>query len=39
VLAHLPGGQPIGALERFFAKVARAARNLLPKYRQPVTEA
>ncbi|HWC56749.1 MAG TPA: LPS export ABC transporter permease LptF [Sphingomicrobium sp.] len=39
VLAHHPGGQPIGALERFFAKVARTVRNLLPKTRQPAAEA
>jgi lipopolysaccharide export system permease protein len=31
VLAHKPGGQPIGALERAFAKVARTVRSLLPK--------
>ena len=31
VLAHQPGGQPIGALERVFAKAARAVRSLLPK--------
>jgi lipopolysaccharide export system permease protein len=31
VLAHHPGGQPIGALERAFAKVARSVRSLLPK--------
>ena len=31
VLAHQPGGQPIGALERAFAKIGRAARSLLPK--------
>jgi lipopolysaccharide export system permease protein len=31
VLAHQPGGQPIGALERAFAKVGRAVRSLLPK--------
>ena len=24
-LAHMPGGQPIGALERVFAKVGQAA--------------
>jgi lipopolysaccharide export system permease protein len=30
VLAHKPGGQPIGALERAFAKVARSVRSLLP---------
>jgi lipopolysaccharide export system permease protein len=39
VLAHHPGGQPIGALERFFAKGARLARSLLPKSRQPAAEA
>ena len=31
VLAHKPGGQPIGALERAFARVARSVRSLLPK--------
>ena len=31
VLAHRPGGQPIGALERAFAKVGRAVRSLLPQ--------
>jgi len=31
VLAHKPGGQPIGALERAASKVARAIRSLLPK--------
>ena len=31
VLAHKPGGQPIGALERAFAKVARLVRSLLPR--------
>jgi len=30
VLAHRPGGQPIGTLERGFARLARAIRNLLP---------
>ena len=39
VLAHRPGGQPIGALERFFAKAARAARGMLPKYRGAPAEA
>ena len=33
VLAHKPGGQPIGALEWFFAAVAKRVRNLLPKPR------
>ena len=31
VLAHKPGGQPIGALERAAAKMARSVRSLLPK--------
>ena len=31
VLAHKPGGQPIGALERVSAKAVRAVRSLLPK--------
>jgi lipopolysaccharide export system permease protein len=31
VIAHKPGGQPIGALEWFAAKVARRARSLLPR--------
>jgi lipopolysaccharide export system permease protein len=31
VLAHQPGGQPIGALERAFAKVGQAVRSQLPK--------
>ncbi len=31
VLAHQPGGQPIGALERAFAKIAKAVRGLLPR--------
>jgi lipopolysaccharide export system permease protein len=31
VLAHRPGGQPIGALERAFAKIGRAVRSLLPQ--------
>jgi lipopolysaccharide export system permease protein len=39
VLAHHPGGQPIGALERFFAKGARFARSMLPNRRQQEAEA
>jgi len=31
VLAHRPGGQPIGTLERGFAKLARKVRNLFPR--------
>jgi lipopolysaccharide export system permease protein len=34
VLAHKPGGQPIGALEWFFAKTAKRVRALLPKMRE-----
>lgn len=33
VLAHRPGGQPIGALERFFARGTKMARAMLPKPR------
>ncbi len=33
VLAHRPGGQPIGALERVFTVAARSVRKLLPKPR------
>jgi lipopolysaccharide export system permease protein len=33
VLAHRPGGQPIGALERVFTVAARSVRKLLPKAR------
>ena len=35
VVAHRPGGQPIGALERSFARVAKLARRLVPKARRP----
>ena len=34
ILAHKPGGQPIGALEWFFAKTAKRARALMPKARE-----
>jgi len=39
VLAHRPGGQPIGALERFFARGAKVAKALLPKPRDAPGEA
>ena len=39
VLAHRPGGQPIGALERSFAKAARAIRSMLPKRGEAAAEA
>ena len=32
VLAHKPGGQPIGALEWFFARIAKRIRSLMPKF-------
>ena len=31
VLAHKPGGQPIGALEWFFARTAKRLRGLMPR--------
>ncbi|GAC1582117.1 MAG: hypothetical protein NVS3B5_16410 [Sphingomicrobium sp.] len=31
VVAHRPGGQPIGALERFFAKAGKLVRTLLKR--------
>ncbi len=31
VIAHKPGGQPIAALEKMFARFARAIRGLLPR--------
>jgi lipopolysaccharide export system permease protein len=34
VLAHRPGGQPIGALERAFSVAARKIRRLLPRPQQ-----
>ena len=39
VLAHRPGGQPIGTLERFFAKGARLVRSMLPKPKEAATGA
>ena len=33
ILAHRPGGQPIGAIEWFFAKTAKAVRSAMPKAR------
>ena len=32
VLAHRPGGQPIGALEYFFARIAKLVRGLMPSF-------
>ena len=34
VLAHKPGGQPIGALEWFFAAAAKRVRGMMPKPRE-----
>ena len=34
VLAHKPGGQPIGALEWFFAGVAKRVRAMMPRPRE-----
>ena len=31
VLAHRPGGQPIGALERVFGRAARSVKKLMPE--------
>jgi lipopolysaccharide export system permease protein len=31
VIAHKPGGQPIGALERSFSQIAKRIRRLLPR--------
>ena len=36
VLAHRPGGQPIGALEWAASRTGKAIRRLLPKRRMPV---
>ncbi|MEO7277172.1 MAG: LPS export ABC transporter permease LptF [Sphingomicrobium sp.] len=32
VLANKPGGQPIGALERFAGKIAKALRGMIPRF-------
>jgi lipopolysaccharide export system permease protein len=34
ILAHRPGGQPIGALEWFFAKTAKAVRSAVLRPRE-----
>ena len=38
VIAHHPGGQPIGALEAAFAKVGKQVRKILPRSRYARTE-
>ncbi|HEU0311172.1 MAG TPA: LPS export ABC transporter permease LptF [Sphingomicrobium sp.] len=39
VVAHRPGGQPIGALEAAFAKIAKTVRRMMPKSRYTRTKA
>jgi lipopolysaccharide export system permease protein len=39
VLAHKPGGQPIGTLERAAARAAKVIRSLLPKTREELGSA
>jgi len=39
VLAHRPGGQPIGALEWVFARIARRIRGMMPKSREQRAQA
>jgi len=39
VLADKPGGQPIGALEWFFASIAKRVRGMMPKRRDNAGEA
>ena len=39
VIAHRPGGQPIGALEAAFAKLGKGVRRLMPKRRRPTRAA
>ena len=33
-IAYVPGGQPIGALERVFSKIAKAVTNRIPGRRR-----
>ena len=35
-LAHKPGGQPIGSVERLFARVGKLVRRILPARRAPL---
>ena len=39
VLADKPGGQPIGALEWFFANIAKRVRGMMPQRREAPAEA
>jgi len=36
---NVPGGQPIGALEWFFAAIAKRIRGMIPKRRETPEEA
>ncbi len=36
-LAHVPGGQPIGGVERFFGRIGKAFARWLPGPRRPAT--
>jgi lipopolysaccharide export system permease protein len=38
VLADKPGGQPIGALEWFFAMIAKRVRGMMPQRREAPAE-
>ncbi len=39
VVAHRPGGQPIGALERFFARIGKSVKRLLKRRERAETVA
>jgi lipopolysaccharide export system permease protein len=39
IIAHRPGGQPIGALEAVFAKIGKSVRRVIPKSRFDRVEA
>ena len=38
-LAHKPGGQPIGALERVFAKISKGLGRIFRRRRRPLSPA
>ena len=39
VIAHRPGGQPIGALEAVFVKIGKAIRRIMPMPRRLTVDA
>jgi lipopolysaccharide export system permease protein len=39
VVAHRPGGQPIGALERFFARIGKSVKRLIKRRDRRLTKA